>query len=230
MKKLVVLSGAGISAESGLGTFRDKGGLWDEYPVEEVATYEAWLNNPSLVLDFYNKRREAVLSAKPNNAHIALAQIEKNFDVTIVTQNIDDLHERAGSKDVLHLHGQILLGKSSVQEGDSNFVNVGAEGIKLGDRAPDGSQLRPHVVWFGEPVPNIPRAEEIVAEAEILIIIGTSLNVYPAANLLYKARRGAKIYLVDKNDVNAPKSISVHHVKGEASKTLPQLLSEISKI
>ena len=229
MKKLVVLSGAGISAESGLGTFRDKGGLWDEYPVEEVATYDAWLNNPKLVLDFYNIRREAVLKAEPNAAHHALAAIQKKFDVTIVTQNIDDLHERAGSKNVVHLHGQITLGKSSNEDAeDTGIVKVGKNGIRIGDKAADGSQLRPHVVWFGEAVPKIPLSEEIVASADILIIVGTSLNVYPAANLIYHAKKGALKYLVDKNHVNAPKSISIKHEMGEASVVLPKLLSQLT--
>ncbi|MEZ4921532.1 MAG: Sir2 family NAD-dependent protein deacetylase, partial [Crocinitomicaceae bacterium] len=158
--KLVVLSGAGISAESGLGTFRDKGGLWDQYDINEVATPEAWEKNPALVLDFYNQRRKLVLEAVPNDAHFALVELEKSFDVHIVTQNIDDLHERAGSTNILHLHGEILKAQCSIDE--SEVVKLNGPDIKLGDVSKKGYQLRPHVVWFGEAVPKMFEAEKIV--------------------------------------------------------------------
>lgn len=192
--KIVVLTGAGISAESGLGTFRDNGGLWEKYQIEEVATPQAWKNNPQLVLDFYNQRRKQCINAQPNEAHYALAELENHFDVQIITQNIDDLHERAGSTKVLHLHGEILKSKSS--EKSKEFYPVHSD-LKLGDTDPHGNQLRPHVVWFGESVPEITNAEIISRQADIFLIIGTSLNVYPAANLIMFAPKNAPIYMVD---------------------------------
>lgn len=182
MKKLVVLTGAGISAESGLQTFRDKGGLWEGYNIEDVATPEAWRRNPGLVQKFYNERRKGVLEAKPNAAHLALAALEKNFDVRIITQNIDDLHERAGSSKVLHLHGIITRSQSDFDAA----VTYPIEGweIKEGERCEYGLQLRPHVVWFGESVPNLQIAAEMCAEADIFAVIGTKLAVYPAAGLV----------------------------------------------
>ena len=174
MKKIVVLSGAGISAESGLKTFRDAGGLWEEYKIEDVATPEAWQRNPSLVLEFYNKRRKQAMDAKPNMAHIELARLETHFNVQIITQNIDDLHERAGSTSVLHIHGEIMKAQSSY---DSNLVyELNSWELKKGQKCELGYQLRPNVVWFGEPVPKMAQAASITKTAEILIIIGTSLN------------------------------------------------------
>lgn len=231
MVKLVVLTGAGISAESGLGTFRDKGGLWDEYPVEEVATYDAWLRNPKLVLDFYNMRRAAVIKALPNPAHFALAELEKYFDTTIVTQNIDDLHERAGSTNVIHLHGEIKYAKGSggAIHGKESLYLLDKPTIELGDLAPDGTQARPHVVWFGEAVPNMVVAENVMAQADVLMVVGTSLNVYPAANLIYHAPEHAKRILVDKHDVQLPKNNSFEIRRGNASEVLPILKEELKQ-
>ncbi len=194
-KKLVVLTGAGISAESGLKTFRDSDGLWEGYNIEDVATPRAWKKDPGLVLQFYNLRRRNVLDAKPNAAHMGLAALEKNFDVHIITQNIDDLHERAGSTRVLHLHGQILKMRSEKNE---RLVYDIAGDINLGDRAEDGAQLRPHIVWFEEPVPMIEAAIAIAGQAEYFVVVGTSLVVYPAAGLLHYAPHGIPKYIIDK--------------------------------
>lgn len=222
-KKIVVLSGAGISAESGLGTFRDSDGLWEKYDVNDVATIDAWYKNPALVLDFYDQRRKQVLAANPNPAHHALAMLEDFFEVTIVTQNIDDLHERAGSKNVIHLHGEILKGRSVVT--DFNLYPVKSN-IKLGDLAPDGHQLRPHVVWFGEAVPKMIHAERVVRKADILIVVGTSLNVYPAAGLRYACPDQAQKYLVDPNTFELGDQAFIHF-KGTASDKIPQLIDEL---
>lgn len=196
--RLVVLTGAGISAESGLKTFRDGDGLWESHAIEDVATPEAWVRDPELVLRFYNERRTQVRRAKPNPAHRALAELEQaGFDVRVVTQNIDDLHERAGSRDVLHLHGEILKARSSV---DSRLLYPLPRGdIKLGDLCDKGSQLRPHVVWFGEAVPTYPYACDIVAEADLLLVVGTSLSVMPAAMLVDQAPVECPCILVDPN-------------------------------
>lgn len=195
MKKLVVLSGAGISAESGLQTFRGNDGLWEGYNIADVATPEAWEADPELVQNFYNYRRKAVLESRPNAAHIALAQMEKDFDITIITQNIDDLHERAGSSKIIHLHGLITRSQSSANP-QVTYPIDGWE-IKMGETCEFGSQLRPHVVWFGEPVEMIPTAINIVAKADILLVIGTSLQVYPAAGLRDYAPIGARKFLID---------------------------------
>ena len=184
-KKIVVLTGAGISAESGLKTFRDSDGLWEGYDIEEVATPRAWKKNPQLVLDFYNYRRKNVLDAQPNAAHIGLAQLEKDFEVHIITQNIDDLHERAGSTKVMHLHGEIFKMRSEVS--DDLVYDIRGD-MKLGDLAEDGAQLRPNIVWFEEAVPMIEEAIPVVRSADIFIIVGTSLVVYPAAGLVNYAR------------------------------------------
>jgi NAD-dependent deacetylase len=194
-KKLVVLTGAGISAESGLKTFRDSDGLWEGYEVTEVATPRAWRRDPKLVLDFYNMRRRDVLKAEPNAAHIGLAGLEKDFDVQIITQNIDDLHERAGSTRVLHLHGEIFKMRS---ERDERLVYEIRDDILLGHTAEDGAQLRPHIVWFEEPVPMIEQAIPLVRAADIFIVVGTSLVVYPAAGLVDLARPGIPKFIVDK--------------------------------
>lgn len=194
-KKVVVLTGAGISAESGLKTFRDSDGLWEGYNIEDVATPRAWRKDPKLVLDFYNYRRKNVLDAQPNAAHFGLAELEKSFDVTIITQNIDDLHERAGSTNVLHLHGEIFKMRS---ERNESLVYEISGDINLGDKADDGAQLRPHIVWFEEPVPMIEEAVPIVHQAEIFVVVGTSLVVYPAAGLVNYARTEIPKYIVDK--------------------------------
>lgn len=195
MKKIVVLTGAGISAESGIRTFRDSNGLWEEHRIEDVATFEAWQRNQDLVLDFYNQRRKQLYEVKPNAGHLALTELEKKFDVQIITQNVDDLHEQAGAKHVLHLHGELKKVRSTI---DENLVyELDGWELKIGDRCEKGSQLRPHIVWFGEAVPMIEKAIEISAEADAFIVIGTSLNVYPAASLIYYIKKGIPVYLID---------------------------------
>ncbi len=196
MKKLIVLSGAGISAESGLKTFRDSDGLWEGYDVNEVATPGGWRRNPDLVLQFYNMRRRHVRDALPNEAHTGLAALEKYFEVQVITQNIDDLHERAGSSQVLHLHGEIFKMRSEL---DETLIYPIREDIQLGDKASDGGQLRPHIVWFEEPVPLIVEASRLVHRADILVIVGTSLAVYPAAGLIDFASPQIPKFIVDKN-------------------------------
>ena len=193
-KRIAVLTGAGISAESGLKTFRDSDGLWEGYNIEEVATPRAWRKNPQLVLDFYNMRRKNVADAKPNAAHYGLAELEKDFDITIITQNIDDLHERAGSTNIIHLHGEIFKMCSE----DKRLVREITEDIKLGDLAEDGSQYRPFIVWFEEPVPKIEAAIPVIYNAEFFIVVGTSLAVYPAAGLINYAKRDIPKFIIDK--------------------------------
>ena len=195
MKKLVVLTGAGISAESGLKTFRDSDGLWEGYNIEDVATPQAFLRDPAMVLEFYNCRRKNVAEAEPNDAHRILASLEQYFDVHIITQNIDDLHERAGSTKILHLHGEIFKMRSSRNE---SLIYEIRDDIKLGDKAADGAQLRPHIVWFGEAVPMIETAADITATADIFAVVGTSLLVYPAAGLVHYKPAHVPCYLVDK--------------------------------
>jgi NAD-dependent protein deacetylase/lipoamidase len=195
-QKLVVLTGAGISAESGLRTFRDSDGLWEGYNIEDVATPRAWRKDPQLVLDFYNLRRKDVLAAQPNIAHKTLAELEAHFDIHIITQNVDDLHERAGSTKVMHLHGEIIKMRS---DKDPNKLYKITKDIKLGDKAKDGSKFRPHVVWFEEPVPMIEAAIPILYEADIFVLIGTSLAVYPAAGLVDYVRERVKKYVIDKS-------------------------------
>lgn len=199
-KKIVVFSGAGMSAESGIKTFRDTGGLWEEYRIEDVATFDAWQRNPELVLNFYNQRRKQVMEASPNKGHELIAQLEKDFDVQVITQNIDDLHERAGSKKVLHLHGEIMKSRST--RSSELVYPLKHWEIKLGDQCEAGTQLRPHIVWFGEAVPEMDRATEIAETADIFITIGTSLNVYPAANLIHVVGPHIPKYLIDPGDFN----------------------------
>ncbi len=194
-KKLVVLTGAGISAESGLKTFRDSDGLWEGYDINEVATATAWRRNPALVLEFYNMRRKGVKEAQPNAAHLALAELENDFDVTVVTQNIDDLHERGGSTKVVHLHGEILKMRSEQNE---TLIYPVSGDIQIGDRAEDGGQLRPHIVWFEEPVPMIEEAIQITKTADLFLIVGTSLVVYPAAGLVDYAPWEIPKFIVDR--------------------------------
>jgi NAD-dependent deacetylase len=196
MKKLVVFTGAGISQESGIKTFRDSDGLWEEYDIEEVASIQAWHKNPSLVLDFYNQRRRKALAAEPNAAHHTIFELEKHFNVQVITQNIDNLHERAGSSNVLHLHGMIDMAKS---ERTGEQMQLNGQDISMGDLCPQGHQLRPDIVWFGEEVPNMPLAANIIRDADALLIVGTSLNVYPAAGLVHVAPENALKYLVDPN-------------------------------
>ncbi|HEY3369647.1 MAG TPA: NAD-dependent deacylase [Prolixibacteraceae bacterium] len=194
-KNLVILSGAGMSQESGIRTFRDMDGLWEEYDVMEVATPEAWARNPQLVMKFYNDRRRQLYECVPNAGHIGLAELEKYLEVNIITQNIDDLHERAGSSKVLHLHGELKKARSSVDE--SLIYDIDGWELKFGDLCARGSQLRPHIVWFGEAVPAMDQAIPMVEKATILAVIGTSLNVYPAAGLVNYVRRGTPIYVID---------------------------------
>jgi NAD-dependent deacetylase len=197
MKKLVVLSGAGISAESGISTFRDSNGLWENYNIEDVATPQAWRKNQSLVQEFYNLRRKQVIDAEPNPAHYFFKELENDFDVQIITQNIDDLHERAGSIKVLHLHGNIRQAKSSGPHPEKKYYPIEGDRIEMGDLCDDGFQLRPHVVWFGEAVPNLEIAAEMCREADILIVIGTSLQVYPAASLAFISKPSCIKYVID---------------------------------
>lgn len=200
MKKIVILTGAGMSAESGIKTFRDAGGLWEEYPVMQVASHEGWLQNPTLVTQFYNERRKQLLSATPNEGHRLVAELEKEYNVTVVTQNVDNLHERAGSTNVIHLHGELMKVCSSNDPDDKRYQRtLTAENyiVEPGTKAGDGSLLRPFIVFFGEGVPLISIAAQEASEADIFIIIGTSLNVYPAAGLVQYVRRGTPIYLID---------------------------------
>ena len=227
MKKIVVLTGAGMSAESGISTFRDSGGLWDKYPVEDVATPEGYRRNPQLVTDFYNARRMQLLTVEPNEGHRLVAELEKRYEVTVVTQNVDNLHERAGSTRVIHLHGELTKVTSSLQPNNPQYIRElrpEEYEVHLGDCAADGSQLRPYIVWFGEEVPNIEVAADYVMEADVLIIIGTSLNVYPAAGLVRYAKRGAEIYLIDPAEVNVPYGLPVHVIRKGASEGMRELM------
>jgi len=194
MKKIVVLTGAGISAESGIKTFRDAGGLWEGHDIMEVASPQGWNNNQKLVLDFYNKRRNQLLTVKPNAAHKALVTLEKHFDVKIITQNVDDLHERSGSSNIIHLHGELLKVRSTK---NPNLIYPWKKDLKVGDVCEENSQLRPHIVWFGESVPVLNTAIEIVKTADILLIIGTSMQVYPAASLIYYTKPSIPIYIIN---------------------------------
>ncbi|MFA7115727.1 MAG: Sir2 family NAD-dependent protein deacetylase [Bacteroidales bacterium] len=200
MKKLAVLSGAGVSKESGIQTFRDQDGLWENYPVEDVASIDGWYRDKKLVLKFYNDRRKEVKNTHFNKAHKLIAELEKHFDVNIITQNIDNLHEQAGSTKVLHLHGELTKARSEADE--SLIRDIGYNDIHLGDLAEDGHQLRPHIVWFGEAVPNITKAAEIINHADILLVIGTSLVVYPAAGLVQYLPKGKPLYLIDPQKMN----------------------------
>ena len=210
-KKVVVLTGAGISAESGISTFRDSDGLWEQYRVEDVATYDAYLRNPELVLNFYNERRRQLFQVKPNEGHRQLVRLEEKYDVRIVTQNIDDLHEQAGSTHVLHLHG--LLTQARSDRDDNLIVDIGDRDIHIGDKAPDGAQLRPHIVWFGEAVPNIEPAAELCEKADYFIVVGTSMNVYPAAGLIHYVPRNTPCYLVDPKAVPISRPITIFQEK-----------------
>jgi NAD-dependent deacetylase len=222
-KKIVILSGAGISAESGLGTFRDDDGLWERHDLNEVATIDAWHRNPKLVLSFYNDRRTQVVASLPNKAHYALAELENHFNVEIITQNIDDLHERSGSKNVLHLHGEILKGRSV--ENDIHLYPIEGN-IKLGDLTPDGHQMRPHIVWFGEAVPRMLDAEELVRQCDILIVVGTSLNVYPAAGLRFACADNCTKFLVDPSNLQMGEQ-QFEHFQGSATEKIPFLVDKL---
>lgn len=227
-KKIVVFSGAGMSAESGIKTFRDSGGLWEEYKIEDVATFDAWLKNQDLVLDFYNQRRKQVMEAKPNKAHELVAELQNHFDVQVITQNIDDLHERAGSKKVLHLHGEIMKGRSTSKK--ELVYELKHWEIKTGDVCEVGSQLRPHIVWFGEDVPEMDKATILAENADIFITIGTSLNVYPAANLIHVVQSTIPKFLVDPGDFNLDYIKNLTIIKAnavEGMKVLSEKLNEL---
>lgn len=221
-KKLVVLTGAGMSVESGIATFRDSGGLWENYPVEQVATPEGFAANPELVLNFYNARRNELLKTQPNEGHIALAEMEKDFDVFIITQNIDNLHEQAGSSNVIHLHGELMKARSTGDESLLYDLDPNKSDIHLGDCCEKGYQLRPHIVWFGESVPMMHEAEQITRQADIFVIIGTSMNVYPAAGLLYDVKTDVPVYLIDPKEVTIRRS-DVHHIRMGASRGVKEL-------
>ena len=226
MKKIVVLTGAGMSAESGISTFRDSGGLWEKYPVEQVATPEGYAANPKLVIDFYNDRRKQLLEVEPNLGHKILAELEKDLDITVVTQNVDNLHERAGSTNVIHLHGELTKVTSSREPNNPKYIKELAPEnfeVKIGDLADDGSQLRPFIVWFGESVPMIETAIDYVEKADIFVIIGTSMNVYPAAGLLNYVNPSVPVYLIDPNPVNITSGRKIHVISKGASAGMEEL-------
>jgi NAD-dependent deacetylase len=223
MKTIVVLTGAGVSAESGVSTFRDSDGLWENHRVEDVASIEGWYRNPSVVLDFYNERRAQLATVKPNAAHLAIAALEDEYMVTVVTQNVDNLHERAGSTKIIHLHGELTKVRPENCCNDSDgyseetVFDIGSDAIHLGDMAPNGAQLRPHIVWFGEAVPKIEKAIDAVEAADILLIVGTSLQVYPAAGLYRYAKVDTPIYIIDPKDVSV-RDGRITHIKDVATK------------
>jgi len=230
-KKIAVLTGAGVSAESGFATFRDSGGLWEKYNVEDVASIEGWYRNRKLVLEFYNERRAQLKDAVPNAAHLAIASLEKDYDVCVITQNVDNLHEKAGSTRIIHLHGELT--KVRPEHGiydntgsEREVIDVGYDKVVLGDKSPNGVQLRPHIVFFGEAVPKIEAAIDVVSEADILLIVGTSLQVYPAAGLYRYARPDIPIYIID------PKDVPVHdaritHIRDVATKGMEKFIAEL---
>ena len=229
MKRIVILTGAGMSVESGLATFRGGNGLWDNLPVEQIATPEGYRANPSLVLDFYNKRRRELLTVEPNDGHRLVASLEEKFSVTVVTQNVDDLHERAGSTHVIHLHGELMKACSSREPQNLDYVFTlpsADTDLKLGDLAADGSQLRPFIVWFGEAVPRMDDAIEALAGVDAFVIIGTSLNVYPAASLLSFVPRSIPVYLIDPNEVTVNSNRSIVAIRKGASEGMRYLIDE----
>ena len=231
-KKLVVLTGAGVSAESGISTFRDSDGLWENYKVEDVASIEGWYRNPEMVLEFYNARRAQLSQVRPNDAHRAIASLENEYDVTVVTQNVDNLHERAGSTRIIHLHGELtkVRPENCCNEMDgfseSSVFDIGTDSISMGDLAPNGAQLRPHIVWFGEAVPKIGSAIDAVEEADILLIVGTSLQVYPAAGLYAYAKSDTPIYIIDPNSISV-RDGRITHIKEVATKGMRIFIDDI---
>lgn len=227
-KKLVVLSGAGMSAESGINTFRDSDGLWEQYRIEDVCSVDAWINNPSLVLDFYNQRRAQLENVKPNKGHELIAQLEEDFEVIVVTQNVDNLHERAGSSNVIHLHGELTKVRST--KDPSLIYNIGTKPIYIGDYCEKGSQLRPHIVWFGEEVPLIMDATSIVKRADLLIIIGTSLNVYPAAGLSQYRSSACKTWYIDPKPDAKKTHPSIQVIPKIASQGLLEIMSVLKTL
>lgn len=233
-KKIAILTGAGVSAESGISTFRDSNGLWENYRVEDVASIDGWYRNPGLVLDFYNERRRQLGTVKPNAAHYAIASLEKEYDVTVITQNVDNLHERADSTRIIHLHGELtkVRPENCCNESDGfseeSVFDIGYDAVMLGDKAPNGAQLRPHIVWFGEAVPKIGQAIDAVEKADIMLIAGTSLQVYPAAGLFRYAGIRTPIYIID------PKEVQVHddritHIKDVATSGMERFISMLGQ-
>jgi NAD-dependent deacetylase len=225
MKKLVILTGAGMSSESGIRTFRDSGGLWEEYDVMEVASIMAWWKNRDLVLRFYNERRRQLADCKPNAGHIGIAALEKHFDVQIITQNVDNLHERAGSSKILHLHGELTKARSTADP--SLVYDIGYKDINPGDKCEKESQLRPDIVWFGEAVPAMDEAVRLTAEADIFVVVGSSLNVYPAAGLIGYAPEKASLWLIDPNEVYIPVNRKVEIIREKASAGVEILSKEL---
>ena len=229
-KNLVVLTGAGVSAESGITTFRDSNGLWENHKVDDVASIEGWYRNPSLVLKFYNERRAQLADVRPNAAHLSIASLEKDWNVTVVTQNVDNLHERAGSTRIIHLHGELtkVRPENCFNEMDGfseeQVFDIGFDSIEVGDKAPNGAQLRPHIVWFGEAVPKINPAIDSVEAADVVLIVGTSLQVYPAAGLYRFAKAGIPIYIIDPKDV-AVRDPRLTHIKEVATKGMETFMS-----
>lgn len=232
MKKVVVLTGAGMSAESGISTFRDNNGLWEQYRVEDVASIEGWYRDPELMTRFYNERRMQLPTVEPCEGHKLVAELEKHYDVTVVTQNVDDLHERAGSTNIIHLHGELMKVTSSADPNNPRYIKtLPADNleVKMGDKAEDGSQIRPFIVWFGEAVPRIEDAIEATMKADIYIVIGTSLNVYPAAGLLNYVSQEAPIYLIDPKDVQFSGYHKINHIKKGASEGMKELTELLIK-
>ena len=229
-KRIVVLTGAGVSAESGLGTYRDNGGLWDNYDPMVVASAEGWAHDPGLVLDFYNMHREKLREVKPNAAHRLIAELEKDYTVDVITQNVDNLHERAGSTHVVHLHGEVtkIRPENTCNDYDGfsekYVVDIGYDAVRLGDKAPNGAQYRPHIVFFGEAVPKIERAADLVSGADIVLIVGTSLQVYPAAGLYRYARAEAPIYLIDPAEVRLFDS-RIRHIQKVATEGMQEFVA-----
>ena len=227
MLLFVVLTGAGMSAESGISTFRDSGGLWEQHRVEDVASIEGYHRNPKLVIDFYNERRKQLPAVSPCRGHELVAALERDYDVTVVTQNVDDLHERAGSSNIIHLHGELMKVTSSFAPNDPSQIQTLTPDhleIHIGDTAPDGSQLRPFIVWFGEPVPKIEEAAEVASQADIFVVIGTSLNVYPAAGLVQFVAPDTPVYLIDPKDVPWASGHRYTHIKKGASEGMELLV------
>jgi|TARA_B110000914_G_scaffold114807_1_gene100384 NAD-dependent deacetylase len=224
MKNIVVLTGAGISAESGLGTFRDSEGLWEKYKIDDVATEKAFLKNPALVLEFYNIRRKQLLNSFPNDAHFALNKLKEKYNLSILTQNIDDLHERSGNTDIIHLHGKLRESRSVI---DNKIYSIKGSELNIGDYCEQGGQLRPNVVWFGEAVPNMDLAIDKVIQASIFIIIGTSLNVFPAASLIDYATKAKRIIIIDPNSSNYN---GIEIINEKATKAVPQLVNELLEL
>lgn len=224
MKTIVFLTGAGMSAESGIRTFRDSNGLWENHDIMEVASIEGWQKNPALVLDFYNQRRKQLANVQPNKGHFLIQELEQKFIVKIITQNVDDLHERAGSSSIIHLHGELKKMRSEIK--DTQIYDC-TKDIKLGDKAQDGSQLRPYIVWFGEQVPMFEKAIDECLRADIFVIIGTSLQVYPAASLVDYVSKQAEIYLIDPNDFQNNYNRKITHIKKVASEGMEELIKKI---